>query len=389
MLNHKIEGLAPSRSMVVMEKAKRMKQQDPQIIDLAGGEPDFDTPPRISMEMFRWVSQGYTHYTVGPGLPELRARIVQKLHEDNSCNYSPENIIVTPGAKYAIYAAVCSLVNPGDEVLYLTPAWVSYAAIIEASNAVPVPVALDGQQNYRITLEALEEKATDKTRLMIINYPNNPTGRILHRDELDVLTQFLLQHPQIVLLSDEIYERITYDRKRSLSPASVQEIADRVVTVNGFSKCAAMTGWRIGYLAAAPEIVAGIHKLFQHTITCVSGFIQKAAVVALDCTEEMEAMRQRFEARRNLFISGLNSIQGVQCVIPEGAFYAWTVFDIPGIDSKKVCEFLLEKAKVVGVPGISYGEEKAASMRFSFAASERDLEQAVINIRKAMESLSD
>ena len=152
MLNHKIEGLAPSRSMVVMEKAKRMKQQDPQIIDLAGGEPDFDTPPRISMEMFRWVSQGYTHYTVGPGLPELRARIVQKLHEDNSCNYSPENIIVTPGAKYAIYAAVCSLVNPGDEVLYLTPAWVSYAAIIEASNAVPVPVALDGQQNYRITL---------------------------------------------------------------------------------------------------------------------------------------------------------------------------------------------------------------------------------------------
>jgi len=385
--NQQIASLQPSRSVVIMAKAKKMKATDPEIIDLAGGEPDFDTPEKISQELFKWIKDGYTHYTVGLGLPELRSRIAHKLCEENNCTYAADNIIVTPGGKFAIYVAVRAIVNPGDEVIYLNPAWVSYPSIIEASNAIPVPVSLDYNNDYRITLEALEDKVSDKTKLVIINYPNNPTGKVLRKEDMKVLKEFLLRHPDIYLLSDEIYERITYGGVKNISPAADPEIADRVITVNGFSKSVAMTGWRIGYLAAASDLIAVANKLFQHTLTCVSGFIQKAAVVALDCQQEIEAMRQRYEARRNKFISGLNSIPNVHCEMPDGAFYAWVKFDLPGMDSEQVCEFILEKAKVVGVPGISYGEENIPCMRFSFAAADGDLRQAVVNIRRAVESL--
>lgn len=384
MFNENIKSLKPSRSMVLMAKAKQMKAMDPEIIDLAGGEPDFDTPERIRAELIHWINQGYTHYTVGPGLPELRTRIAKKLNEENNCTYSPDGIIVTPGGKYAVYAAVRSIVNSGDEVIYLNPGWVSYPSIIEASGAIPVALNLDYKNDYKITLEVLEKNTSARTRMIIINYPNNPTGKVLHADELDILKTYLLAHPDVFLLSDEIYERIAFDGILNISPASVPEIADRVITINGFSKSVAMTGWRIGYLAASPEVASVIHKLFQHTITCVSGFIQKTAVIALDCTEEIETMRQRYEARRNMFIDELNAIPKVHCTLPEGAFYAWVRFDIPGMDSEQVCQFILEKAKVVGVPGISYGEENAAFMRFSFAASEDALMQAAANIKKAI-----
>ena len=384
-LNTCIAGLKPSASMVLMTKAKALKAVDASIVDLAGGEPDFDTPERVTMEAVRQLSKGYTHYTVGPGLVELRRGIAEKLNRENGCPYTPDGIIVTPGAKYAIYLAVRTLVNPGDEVLYLNPSWVSYPSIVEASGATPVAVDLDYDRDYRLEPDALEAKTTEKTKLLILNYPNNPTGKLLHAEDLAVLKEYLLRHPRVLVISDEIYERIRYDGKSNLSPASDPDLFDRVVTVNGFSKCAAMTGWRVGYLAAPETISKAIYKLFQHTLSCVSGFIQKAAVVALDCRTEMEAMRQRFEQRRDMFVDALNRIPGVQCVSPEGAFYAWVCFDLPGMDSQAVSEFILNRAKVVGVPGIAYGETKKACMRFSFAAPEEALRQAAINIQSAME----
>lgn len=383
--NRLIASLKPSASMQLMARAKAMKAADPSIIDLAGGEPDFDTPERITMEAVRQLAKGYTHYTVGPGLPELREKIAQKLREENGCHYLPDGIIVTPGAKFAIYLAVRALVNPGDEVMYLTPAWVSYASIIEASGAAPVSVELDSRSHYRLTEELLESGVSDKTRLLLINYPNNPTGKMLHADELAALKRFLLRHPQIRVVSDEIYERIRYDGKENLSPASDEQIAERVITVNGFSKSVAMTGWRIGYLAAEPGLAKVMGKLFQHTITNVSGFIQKAAVTALSCTDEIESMRARFEARRSLFVDGLNAIEGVHCEKPEGAFYAWVSFDLPGMDSAAAAEFLLQKAGVIGVPGSAYGENRLCCMRFSFAAADEALAQAVRKIAAAME----
>ena len=386
--NRLIAGLQPSRSMVTMAEAKRMQAADPDILDLAGGEPNFATPVRVCEELFRQVRNGYTHYTVGPGLPELRERIAQKLHEENGCRYSADGVIVTPGAKYAIYLMTRTLVNPGDEVMYLTPAWVSYPAIIEAAGGVPVAVPLSYDTGYRITEEALERGYSERTKLLMINYPNNPTGRILTEQDKCVLRTFLQRHPDLFLLSDEIYERIVYDGGQNWSPASDEILRPRVITVNGFSKSLAMTGWRLGYCAADPGVAAQAGKLFQHTISCVSGFIQKAGIVALDCQTEIESMRQIYERRRHFFVDGLNAAPGVQCIAPEGTFYAWARFQIPGMDTEQICKFLLTQAKVVGMPGIAYEEAQQSCLRFSFAADDSVLQRAAENIARAMRTLT-
>jgi aspartate aminotransferase len=384
--NNEISQLQPSRSIAFMAQAKQMKATDPSIISLAGGEPDFDTPVKIREEVKRQLDAGYTHYTVGPGLPELRAAIAKKLREENGCNYTPEGVIVTPGGKFAIYMAVRSMVNPGDEVMYLEPGWVSYPSIIEASAAVPVPVRLTWDQDFRVTQEILEKYCSDKTKMLIINYPNNPTGRCLSMPEALEVKAFMEAHPDVLLLTDEIYERILYTGKENVSMAGFPEVADRVLTVNGFSKSVAMTGWRVGYVAAEAKLAKIMYNLFQHTMTCVSGFIQKAAVTALDCGEEVEQMRQEYERRRDMFIGALNAIDGVSCMMPEGAFYAWVKFEIPGYDSEQICDYILKHARVVGVPGVAYGTDEPC-VRFSFAASWEELETAAKRIAEAMKAL--
>ena len=384
--NKEISQLQPSRSIAFMAQAKQMKAKDSTVISLAGGEPDFDTPVKIREELKRQLDAGFTHYTVGPGLPELRKAIAKKLQEENGCNYTPEGVIVTPGGKFAIYMAVRSMVNPGDEVMYLEPGWVSYPSIIEASAAIPVPVRLTWDQDFRVTQEILEKHSSYKTKMLIINYPNNPTGRCLSMPEALEIKAFMEAHPDVLLLTDEIYERILYTGKENVSMAGFPEIADRVLTVNGFSKSVAMTGWRVGYVAASDQIAKVMYNLFQHTMTCVSGFIQKAAVTALSCQEEIEQMRVEYETRRDMFIGGLNAIDGVECMMPEGAFYAWARFDIPGFDSEQICDYILKHARVVGVPGIAYGTDEPC-VRFSFAASREELETAVKRICEAMQAL--
>ena len=382
--NEKIRDMAPSKSIVFMQKAKALQKEDPGIISLAGGEPDFTTPKRIRDEVTKQLEKGYTHYTIGPGLPELRERIARKLREENGAEYDPDGVIVTPGGKFAIYLAVRSLVNPGDEVMFPEPGWVSYPSIVEASNACPVPVRLSGSDGFRLTRAKLEEKVSEKTRLLIVNYPNNPTGRVLSRPEAEELRAFMNAHPDVLLLSDEIYERILFEGAENVSPASYPDLRDRVITVNGFSKSVAMTGFRIGYLATTPEIAKVMYKLFQHTMSCTSGFIMKAALTALDCQEEIEEMRQEYERRRDAFIGALNEIPGVTAALPEGAFYAWVKFDMPGLDSEETAAFLLKEARVVGVPGNAYGTDETY-VRFSFASSMEDLMESAKRIREAME----
>lgn len=383
-MNHRIESMKPSASMVLMARAKEMQKTDPTVIGLAGGEPDFATPDRISMAAIRSLTEGYTHYVVGPGLPELRQAIQKKLREENDLDYDVNCIIVTPGGKNAIYLAVQAILNEGDEVMVLDPAWVSYEPIIQAAGGVTVKVKLDYQQDYRITAEALEAACTDKTRLIIINYPNNPTGRILHKDEADILEAFMLRHPQVYMLSDEVYEKLVYDGAKSISMGAYPSIHDRVATMNGFSKSAAMTGWRMGYLAAPKAIYDVAYKLYQHSLSCMSGFLQKGAVEAFSCEYETEQMRKTYAYRRDMFTGALNKIPGVRCLKPEGAFYAWVFFDIGGMDSTQMCEYLLENAGVVGMPGSAYGEETACCMRFSFANATEDLERAVRKITDAL-----
>ena len=387
LFNRNVTGLAPSASIEFMAKAKQMQEQGLNVINLAGGEPDFDTPAPIVEEACRQMQAGFTHYTVGQGLPALRKRIVRKLQEENGVTYAEDEIIITPGGKNAIYLAISTLVNPGDEVMYLDPAWVSYVPMIQANGGVAVPVVLDYDNDYRITMEALESCCTQRTKLLIINYPNNPTGKVLTQPEAEILEKFLLNHPNVILLSDEIYERIVFDGNTTVSPAAFPSIRDRVITVNGFSKSVAMTGWRLGYLAAPRYIAAQVYKLYQHSITCVSGFIQKAAVVALDCTEQIEAMRQSYEQRRDLFFAKLNAIDGVEARIPEGAFYAWVKIEKQDMDSFALCNYLLEEALVVGVPGEAYGQGGKKCIRFSFATDLNGLMEAADRMKQALDRL--
>ncbi len=386
-MNQKIVQMKPSASVTLIGKAKEMQKTDPTIISLAGGEPDFDTPAPITMGAIKSLLEGNTHYVVGPGILELREAIQKKLLEENGIVCDVNNILLTPGGKNAIYLAIHAVLNPEDEVIVLDPAWVSYEPIIQAAGGKCVKVKLDYKTQYRITKEKLEAAYSEKTRMLIINYPNNPTGRILHEEEADILEEFLLAHPDVYLLADEIYERIVYDGNKSISMATRESIRDRVITVNGFSKSVAMTGWRMGYMVSNKEVFGVAYKLYQHSLSCMSGFLQKGAVHAFECEREIEEMRKIYEQRRNLFIGILNSTKGVHCDLPEGAFYAWVYFDVKGMTSMQMCDYLLENAGVVGMPGDAYGEENICCMRFSFATATEDLETAANKIKVAIEKL--
>ena len=386
-MNRNIEKMKPSASVQLMAKAKQMKKLDPGVIDLAGGEPDFATPDRITVATIRSLTEGNTHYMVGPGIPELRQAIRDKLEQENGIVCSADTILVTPGGKNAIYLALQAMLNPGDEVIILNPAWVTYEPAVIAAGGEPVCVDLDYRNDYAITAEKLEGAYTGKTRLLIINYPNNPTGRILHAEEADVLEAFLLNHPEVYLLSDEIYEAIVFDGKKSVSMASRPAVRDRVITVNGFSKSVAMTGWRMGYLAASEPVYKAIYKLYQHSLTCVNSFLQVGAVEAFSCQKEIEEMRKVYAYRRDLLVNALNAIPGVSFVAPEGAFYAWVRFDIRGMSATQISEYLLEEAKIVGVPGNAYGEKQASYLRFSFATATEELVAMVERLKAAIEKL--
>ena len=394
--NRYIENITPSKSMQMSMLAKELKKADPEILDLSIGEPDFDTPRKVVDEAIKWLNAGFTHYTTGPGLPELREGIAKKLNEENGCHYDPAGIIVCPSGKNSIFLACATLLNTGDEAVVLAPYWVSYPSIIESLGAVPVTLELKPENRYAILEEELRKVVSDRTRMIIINYPNNPTGMVLTENDLQALKNVMLDYPEITLLSDEMYEMILFDGKKNVSPAADPEIADRVITSNGFSKSAAMTGWRIGYIASTPEFVKVAGKFFGHTVTQTCGFIQKAAVVALTCKEEMEMMRASYEKRRNLFVDGMNQIPGVNAMMPDGAFYAWVNFDMelikkmPGYEPGKgeyssiVSEWLLRSAKVSSVPGIAYGVTGSTFVRFCFAVSEEALTKAVAQIRSAV-----
>ncbi|MBP3587690.1 MAG: pyridoxal phosphate-dependent aminotransferase [Clostridia bacterium] len=381
--NRDIASLPPSASMVLMDKARAMKAEGIDVINLAGGEPDFDTPAPALLKGIQGLTNGHTHYTAGRGIPALRKRIAKKLQEENSIACTPDEILVTPGGKASIYVAVRTLINPGEEVLIPDPSWVSYGPIVLASGGVPVHVPLTFESGYAITEDILEQCVTDKTRVLIINSPNNPTGRVITQAEAASIAAVALRH-DLMIISDEIYEKIIFDGRKHISLASNPAIADRVVTVNGHSKCAAMTGWRLGYLHAAKEVVDQMFRLYQHVFTCLGEYVQEAGAVALDCKEEIELMRRSYQDRRDSFVGALNSIPGVNCLVPEGAFYAWVSIDYQDMDANAVADYLLEKAHVATVPGYAYGKACGNCIRLCFAAAPAELEEAAARIRKAL-----
>jgi len=374
-VNQNMNGLKPSASIAMMDKARMLKAQGVNVISMAGGEPDFDTPAPIQEACFKAIRDGRTHYTMGRGIVPLRERICRKLQEENGISCTPDNVLLTPGGKYAILLAVNTFVNPGDEVMILDPSWVSYAPIAVMCGGVPVNVPLSFEDNYTIRRETLEAYVTPKTKILILNSPNNPTGRVMTKEEADEIAAFLADH-DILLISDEVYEKIIFDGRKHISLGSYPEIADKVITVNSFSKSVAMTGWRVGYLCAEKSLVNAIYLYYQHALSCISEFSQIAAITALDCTEEMELMRQSYERRRALLCDALADIPGVNCLKPEGAFYAWAKIEKDGMDDVQISEYLLDKARVVTVAGSGYGLGSECCVRMCFAISDEEIIEA-------------
>lgn len=387
--NETICKIPPSASLFIGEKAKAMRASGVDVITLATGEPDFDTPDRARLAGIRAIVEGRTHYTESRGIKPLREAIAQTLQRENGIACGAGNILLSPGGKYAIYETVRTLIDPGkgQEVMILNPCWVSYAPIVLAAGGVPVGVELSFADHYRITPEALERCVSDRTRLLIINYPNNPTGCILSREEAEILADFAQEH-DILILSDEVYGRIVYDGVRSVSPASIDRLADRVITINGFSKSAAMTGWRLGYLCAPKEIVDMVQMLNQHTISCLSDFGMEAALASLTCQAEMDAMVESYRRRRDFFVAGLNQIPGVICHMPQGAFYAWAKVDLAGKSGNEIAAYLLEEARVATVPGEAYGLGGESCIRMSFATAENDLREALRRMDAAIRKIN-
>lgn len=379
--NTNVIKLAPSATLQMNDKAKQMKSEGIDIVNLAGGEPNFDTPQKIKDATIKALNEGKTHYVAGGMIPELRIGIVEKLKRENHIEIDPSQIILTPGGKYSLFLCMQALLNEGDEVIIVSPAWVSYESMIRVNGATPIFLELDESDNFLITKEKLLSVTTEKTKLVILCSPSNPTGHDLSEKELDELEDYINQ-TQVHIVMDEMYEHLIYEHSH-YSLASKKNIQDYVISVFGFSKGYAMTGWRMGYIIASKNNISLMNKVYSHSITCVNEFIQYGGVVALNCYEDIERMRQAYQRRRDYFIDSLNQISGVNALKPEGAFYAWVRFD--GFEnSTEIANFLLEKAHVAGVQGSAFSPNDKNHVRFSFAASDEELQKAVERIKNAM-----
>lgn len=383
-LSTRITGMSGSATVQVMNKARALKQQGIDIMDLGGGDPDFDTPEHIQKAAIQAMQSGFTHYVASSGIPQLRKAVAQKLARDNGVEADPDKgIIVTSGGKLALYATLMALINEGDEVILPEPAWVTYRPVIQLAGGTTVPLNLTAENGFSLTAEMLKAVITPKTKAFLLNSPSNPTGKVLTREELEIIAAAAREN-DLYVVTDEMYEKIIFDGRQHVSIASLPGMAERTVVLNGHSKAYAMTGWRLGYLAGPPALVKEIGKIQEQTATCAPSFVQIGGVAALEGPQEPVArMTAEYERRRNFFVDMLNDIPHVSCFKPEGAFYAFPRFDL-GLDSIEVADMLLEKARVAGTPGSAFGAAGEGHVRFSFATSPEVLETAAKRIRDVL-----
>jgi aspartate aminotransferase len=361
------------------------------VISLSLGEPDFQTPEHIRISAKEAIDQGFTYYTPVAGIPELREAISAKFKRENNLDYKPDQIVVSTGAKQAIMNAIMALVNPGDEVLIPTPFWVSYSEMAKLMEGVPVFIKSTVEQNYKITAAQLEAAITPKSKLFIFSSPCNPTGSVFSKEELKALADVFERHPQISIISDEIYEHINFVGKHE-SIAQFEAIKDRVVTVNGLSKAFAMTGWRLGYIGAEKSIAQACEKIQAQYTSGTNHVTQRAAVAALNGEmKPTQEMVKAFERRRKLVLDGLNEIPDIQTNMPEGAFYFFPKmnhyfgkhFEGKKInDATELCMCLLNHAYVSLVPGDGFGAPDC--VRISYATSDEKLVEATRRIKEAL-----
>lgn len=379
-----LSGIPPSATMAVNDKAKRLKAEGKDIIALAGGDPNFDTPKHIQEAAFTAISNGDTHYP-GParGTNASVSAIVNKYKADTGLDVANTQVIVTPGGKWALNLALAAMLNPGDEVIYLEPVWVSYPPMITLAGGTPVAVSLPSETNFTITAELLEEKVTANTKAIMITSPSNPTGRVITRAEADAIVKVAVEN-DIYVIFDELYEKLIYDGKHI--PLSAEPgMAERTVVVNGLSKAYAMTGWRLGWMIAPPAIAKLSATLHSQAITAASSFGMAAIEAALNGPQDdVETMRLAYKDRRDFMVDALNAIDGVHCESIEGAFYLFPRFDL-GLTSMELAEQLMD-AGVVGTPGSAFGAAGEGHLRFSIASSMEDLVEAAKRIKAFVES---
>jgi len=385
-LTQRANTLTPSLTLTIDAEAKKLKAEGVDVCGFGAGEPDFDTPQHIKDAAAKALADGFTKYTPSSGIPDLRAAIAKKLKTDNQLDYKPSQIIVNCGAKHSCYNVVLAICQAGDEVIIPAPYWLSYPEMVKLADATPVVVQTSEANRFKLTPEQFRDAMTPRTKLVILNSPGNPTGTVYSRDELRALAETALEE-DIPMLSDEIYEKITYDNTEHVSVATLSpEIYDLTITVNGFSKAYAMTGWRLGYVAAPEPIAAAIDSIQSHSTSNPTSFAQKGALAALKGDQSFVAeMVKAFSERRAYIYDRLTKIPGVTCVLPLGAFYMLPNISSFGLTSTEFCTKLLEQQKVAAVPGIAFGTD--AHIRLSYACSMENIQKGLDRIEAFCASL--
>ena len=389
-LAKRLDRIEVPQTIKMAKLARELALKGIDVINLSLGEPDFSTPNHIIEAAYQAMTEGYTKYTPVSGIPELKKAICDKLKRDNQLDYSPEQIIISTGAKQSLANAVLCLINPGDEVIIPTPYWVTYKGLVDLSEGTTIEVHCPAESGFKLKPEQLENAITDKTKLFIFSSPCNPTGAVYSHDELAALVEVFIKYPAITIISDEIYEYINFEGKH-ISIASFDAIKDRVLVVNGFSKGFAMTGWRLGYLAGDTQLVKACDELQGQITSGANSITQRAAIVALngDMTPTF-TMRDQFKLRRDYLIQELQSIEGIHLDMPDGAFYAFpNVSSFYGRNdinnSEDFAMHLLYHANVSTVAGSAFGNDEC--IRISYAASMEQLQEAVKRIKETLHAI--
>jgi aspartate aminotransferase len=379
--------LGTESAFEVLARARALERQGREIVHLEIGEPDFDTPVHIKEAAKRALDANATHYGPSAGLPELREAIAKHTAETRGVPVSPEQVVVTPGAKPIMFFALLALAGPGDEVIYPDPGFPIYESMARYAGATPVPIPLRERNEFRLDPDELASLVTDRTRLIIFNSPHNPTGSVLTRADIEAIAELAIEQ-DIVILADEIYGRILYEGEHH-SIAALPGMAERTIVLDGFSKTFAMTGWRLGYGVLPTALVPAFSKLIINSVSCTSSFSQIAAVEALTGPQaEVEAMVEEFRARRDIVVDGLNAIPGFRCLRPHGAFYVFPNVSDTGLDGADLAERLLYEGGVSVLAGTAFGSTGRDHIRISYANSRENLQAALGRIRDVVGSLT-
>lgn len=367
-LAHRATILSPSMTLAIDSKAKAMKAEGIDVCSFGAGEPDFDTPQHIKDACMAAIDSGYTKYTPSSGIPELRQAICEKFKADNGLDYKPSQIIVSNGAKHSCLNAILACVGEGDEVIIPAPFWLSYPEMVKMAGGEPVIVQTTEENGWKMTADEFQDAMTPRTKMVILNSPGNPTGAVYTREELEAIGE-VAAGEDILILSDEIYEKLTYDDVKHVSIASLsKELYDLTITVNGFSKAYAMTGWRLGYLGAPEHIAKAIDAIQSHATSGCTSFAQKGALAALKGDQSpVNDMRAEFDLRRQYMVDRLSKLPRISVVTPQGAFYVLANISQFGLSSTNFADRLLSKHHVAVVPGVAFGDDR--TIRLSYATS--------------------